>query len=137
MYGIVAAGDVTVDNTVHHHGPVYMASAGHNSSHWWTDPPLMGLIILAIAVIAMTMTLALADDALHFAKPTVPMTVVSSSAIKAVGYDSNTQHLFITFTKGKQAYTFCNVPAAVHVALMAAPSKGGFYNEQVRGRYGC
>jgi hypothetical protein len=62
---------------------------------------------------------------------------VQSSAIKAVGYDPATQQLYITFTSSSHPYTFCVVAPAVFDAFMAAPSKGGFYNAHIRGRFGC
>lgn len=69
--------------------------------------------------------------------PSVALQPVQSSAIAAVGYDSATQQLYIVFTSSAHPYTFCAVPAAVADAFMAAPSKGSYYHQVLRGRFGC
>jgi len=48
---------------------------------------------------------------------------VSSSAIRAVGYDQSTQRMRITFEQG-DSYDFCGVPLHVYDGLMSASSKG-------------
>jgi len=97
---------------------------------------LQVLLVLALACSA-ALPQPLLPDTPHFAPPTVPLVPVQSSAIESVGYDPATQQLYITFTSGSHPYTFCAVPPAVHSALMAAPSKGRFYNAHIRGRFGC
>ena len=64
------------------------------------------------------------------------MISVSSSAIRAVGYDPNTGLMQIRFTEG-HSYTFCGVPANVFSGLMNSGSKGSYYNSHIRGRYQC
>jgi len=64
------------------------------------------------------------------------MIPVRSSAIAAVGYDSRTGRMKITFMQG-HTYDFCGVPQHVYDGLMQARSKGTYYNEQIKDRYPC
>ena len=57
---------------------------------------------------------------------------VSSSAIRAVGYDGST--LTVLFVSGR-IYDHPGVPYSVYDGLMRASSKGAFYNRYVRGKY--
>lgn len=61
---------------------------------------------------------------------------VSSSAISAVGYDSEIQQMQIQFVQGR-TYTFCNVPQHIFDELLSAGSKGTYYDHHIRGRYRC
>jgi hypothetical protein len=63
------------------------------------------------------------------------MVSVSSDAIAAIGYEPDTRKMRVRFTSGK-SYDFFRVPAEVHAAFMKAYSKGAFYNDRIRGRYG-
>jgi hypothetical protein len=58
---------------------------------------------------------------------------VSSSVIRAVGYDGST--LTIEFHNGR-VYDHPRVPSSVYVGLMQASSMGAYYNRNIRGRYG-
>jgi hypothetical protein len=60
------------------------------------------------------------------------MTQVSSSAIRAVGYDGST--LRVQFTTGR-TYDHPHVPASVYHEFMNASSMGRYYNQHIRGRY--
>lgn len=62
------------------------------------------------------------------------MVRVCSKAIEAIEYDAVTQQLHVTFHHGG-TYTHGGVPAAIHERFLAAPSKGQFYNEVLKGRY--
>ena len=64
------------------------------------------------------------------------MIQVSSSAIRAIGYDQSTQRMRITFEQG-DSYDFCGVPLHVYDGLMSASSKGAYYNDHIRDRYQC
>lgn len=64
------------------------------------------------------------------------MIPVSSSAIRAVGYDAATRRMKITFIEG-HTYDFCNVPEPVFVALLRSASKGRYYNDYIKDRYQC
>lgn len=61
---------------------------------------------------------------------------VSSSAIRAIGYDATTRRMKITFTEG-HTYDFCSVPKNVFEGLRHAGSKGRYYNDHIRDRYQC
>ena len=60
------------------------------------------------------------------------LTPVSSSAIRAVGYDGYT--LSVEF-HNSGVYDHPGVPYEVYAGLMAASSKGVYYNRYIRGRY--
>jgi hypothetical protein len=64
------------------------------------------------------------------------MISVRSAAIRAVGYEPSTQRMRITFIEG-HSYDFCGVPSLIYVALLQAPSKGGYYNRYIKDRYQC
>lgn len=64
------------------------------------------------------------------------MIPVRSSAMTAVGYDPQTQQLFIKFHQG-HTYTFCGVPQAIHEGLMSSSSKGRYYLNHIDGKYHC
>jgi len=56
---------------------------------------------------------------------------VSSSSIASVGYQAELAVLEVEFAGGA-VYRYFAVPAAVHVQLMGAASKGAFLNRFVR-----
>ena len=60
--------------------------------------------------------------------------VVSSSAIRAVGYDPESERLEVEFRSGA-VYEYRNVPSKVYRSLMSAPSKGRFLSRHIRDRY--
>lgn len=62
------------------------------------------------------------------------MISVSSSMMTAVAYDARTRTLTIRFVEGGR-YRYRAVPRAVFDALLAAPSKGRFFHEEIDGRY--
>ncbi len=57
---------------------------------------------------------------------------VDSSAIHAIGYDGST--LTVEFHNGR-TYDHPGVPYSVYEGLMQAPSKGAYYNRNIRRRY--
>jgi hypothetical protein len=59
---------------------------------------------------------------------------IASSAITAVGYSKRLHALEIEFRNGA-IYRYLNVPPSVHGALISAPSKTRFYDENIRGKY--
>lgn len=61
------------------------------------------------------------------------LTRVSSTAIRAVGYDGYT--LRVVFRHGG-TYDHPDVPAAVVDGLLRAASKGAYYVRHIRGKYG-
>jgi hypothetical protein len=58
---------------------------------------------------------------------------VSSSSIRAVGYNGST--LAVLFHTSDTVYTHPRVPLSVYLGLMAASSMGAYYNAHIRGRY--
>lgn len=61
---------------------------------------------------------------------------VSSSAIRAVGYDPTTRRMKITFIEG-HTYDFCGVPEHIFLGLLRSGSKGRYYNDYIKDRYQC
>lgn len=59
---------------------------------------------------------------------------VSSSSIQDVGYDPDARRLEVGFRSGG-VYAYDAVPPEVHDAFLTAPSKGRFFQAQVRDRY--
>ncbi len=59
---------------------------------------------------------------------------VVSSIVAWVGYAESTRVLVVGFVRGT-VYEFFDVPAAEHVALMSATSKGRQFNRCIKGRY--
>ncbi len=61
-------------------------------------------------------------------------TPVSSSSIASIGYDEASRTLEVEFVSGS-AYRYFGVPEQIHSELMAAPSKGGYFNAEIRERF--
>ena len=59
---------------------------------------------------------------------------VSSSALRAVGYDADRRILEIEFHNG-EVYCYYDVPAEVHWGLMAADSHGRYFDQHIRGAF--
>jgi hypothetical protein len=59
---------------------------------------------------------------------------VESTALVTVGYDETRELLQVEFG-GRVIYHYFGVPAAVHRGLLAAPSKGCYFNQAIRGRF--
>ncbi len=59
---------------------------------------------------------------------------VDSDAIAQVEYDGSTRSLFVRFTSGEW-YAYLDVPQPVFDGLLAAESKGAFFQGRVRDRY--
>ena len=58
-----------------------------------------------------------------------------SSAIAALTYDDETEELRVEFTDG-HVYVYESFPIEVLSAWIGASSIGGFFNANVRGKYG-
>jgi len=63
------------------------------------------------------------------------MIPVSSRNLLAVGYDIADSTLYVRFRRGGRTYSYANVPDSVYEALMAASSKGRYFNYRIRYRY--
>jgi hypothetical protein len=59
---------------------------------------------------------------------------VESTVLATVAYDEARQLLQLEFC-GKSTYQYFGVPARVHEALLGARSKGGFFNQAIRGHF--
>jgi hypothetical protein len=64
----------------------------------------------------------------------MPATVIASSTLATVGYDRAHQVLWLEF-RNRAVYRYFGVPARVHQDLMAADSKGSYFNRNIRGRF--
>ena len=62
------------------------------------------------------------------------MIQVESSNIEAVGYDPERHVLTVQFRNGS-TYEYEEVPSSKHQDLMAADSKGGFLNKEIKGSH--
>lgn len=59
---------------------------------------------------------------------------VTSSNLKAVGYDAATRTLGVQFASGTR-YDYTDVPPEAHQALMAADSIGSHFAKHIRPKY--
>jgi len=59
---------------------------------------------------------------------------VESTTLATVTYDEAHELLQLEFCS-RAVYLYFGVPPAVHQALLDAPSKGGYFNRTIRGRY--
>ncbi len=59
---------------------------------------------------------------------------VSSSSIASVGYDESSNTLEIGFQNGR-VYLYLQVPGIEFEGLMAAHSKGRYFNSRIAGRF--
>ena len=62
------------------------------------------------------------------------LTIVESSMIHAVGYDSKTRVLEVVFNSGG-TYCYEDVPPKVYKELLAAESKGRYMRDEIIGMY--
>ena len=60
--------------------------------------------------------------------------MVESSTLATVAYDEACQLLQLEFSSGA-VYEYFSVPLTVYEALLAAPSKGRYFNQTIRGRF--
>ena len=61
---------------------------------------------------------------------------VESHDIAVVGYARETRELEITFRRGG-VYHYQNVPESVYRELMAAPSVGSYFSQNIKDKYPC
>jgi hypothetical protein len=59
------------------------------------------------------------------------VTAVESSVFATVAYDETRELLQLEF-RSQEIYQYLGVPVETHVALLAAPSKGGYFNQAIR-----
>ena len=63
-------------------------------------------------------------------------TPVSSSNLASVGYDASSATLEIAFNEGG-VYQYYQVPESVYHGLMAASSKGRYFDSMIKKVYSC
>ena len=61
-------------------------------------------------------------------------TPLASTAIISAGYDPATQQLELEFRNGR-VYRYSEVPQGVYDFLLRTPSKGGYVNRMIDGKY--
>ena len=59
---------------------------------------------------------------------------VDSTAVSRVDYDDEARRLLVTFATGR-TYAYDAVPRNVYDTMLQAPSKGRFFNSEIRDRY--
>lgn len=59
---------------------------------------------------------------------------VMSTAIQEIDYDAERAKLLVRFASGER-YVYVGVPGEVHRSFLEAPSKGGFFQAEIRDRY--
>ena len=62
------------------------------------------------------------------------ITTVESTTLAALAYDDAHEILELEF-RSHATYRYLGVPALVYEALLAAPSKGKYFNLEIRGKY--
>ena len=62
------------------------------------------------------------------------VTAVESTTLETVAYDKARGLLQLEF-RSRAIYQYFGVAAAVHEALLGAPSKGSYFNRFIRGRF--
>ena len=63
------------------------------------------------------------------------MPVLDSAALASVFYDGTRRLLRATFRGNRRTYIYEDVPPEEYAALMAAPSRGAWFNAHIRDRY--
>ncbi len=59
---------------------------------------------------------------------------VESTTLATIAYDEARELLQLEF-RSRAIYRYFGVPAAMHRALLGAPSKGSYFNQFIRGRF--
>ena len=59
---------------------------------------------------------------------------VESTTLATIEYDEARELLQLEFCS-QAVYLYFSVPPTVYQALLGAPSKGGYFNQMIRGRY--
>ena len=59
---------------------------------------------------------------------------VESSTLTTIAYDSTGELLQLEFNS-HAFYQYFGVPATLHAGLMYAPSKGGYFNQNIGGKF--
>lgn len=62
----------------------------------------------------------------------IQLVPVTSSQIKATGYDPASETMRVQFVKGDSVYEYGKVPASLYAAMIAAPSVGAFFAANIK-----
>jgi hypothetical protein len=62
------------------------------------------------------------------------LATLSSSNLRAAGYDPASRTLTIEFNGGR-TYRYANVPIQIYNGLLSAPSHGRYFHQWIRDRY--
>jgi len=62
---------------------------------------------------------------------------VRSTAIRKIGYDTQTRRMYIDFEDSDPVYTFCGVPEQIFREFVSARSVGQYYHHHIKDRYDC
>lgn len=68
--------------------------------------------------------------------PFPDMVPVDSTTLELVGYDAADRELYLRFLSGS-IYVYSDVPPETHQELLAADSKGSYFNREIRPNYAC
>ena len=60
--------------------------------------------------------------------------IVDSTTLSTVAYDEARDLLLLEFCS-RAIYLYFGVPATVHQGLLAAPSRGRYFNQTIRGQF--
>ena len=61
-------------------------------------------------------------------------TAIESTVLASIAYDEPNQLLFVEF-RGGAVYGYFEVPLTIHQGLLAAPSKGAYFNRFIRAHF--
>ena len=64
------------------------------------------------------------------------MQPVESSSVEAVGFESQTNELWIRYAGGA-TYVYAPVPRSIHRELLGSASIGSYVNQFIKPRFGC
>jgi hypothetical protein len=59
---------------------------------------------------------------------------IVSSVLASIKYDADSHEMEIRFVTGR-TYRYLNVPPEAHAGLQSAPSKGAFFNAEIKDKY--
>lgn len=65
----------------------------------------------------------------------IRMVAVDSAVLEAVGYEPESRRLHARFTDRGALYVYSDVPPEVYSKLIAADSKGEYFNREIRNIY--
>ena len=66
--------------------------------------------------------------------PEPEMQMVNSSNVESVGFDADTQELWVRFLSG-DTYVYSNVDETTFSELLTAPSVGSYLNRSIKSRF--